>query len=115
MNNETRPAGRSFSALILISAAAFVALLALASRVALADQPPATRVAKVSLTGLDLSTSEGVRVAYERVKTAARHLCFELSDSRKIDDQVLYKACLNETLADAVRRINASTVAALEK
>ena len=92
-----------------------VTLFALTSAVALADKPLATRVAKVSLAGLDLSTPEGARAAYERIKTTAQHLCFQLSDPRKIDDQVLYNACLIETVADTVRRINAPTVAALEK
>jgi UrcA family protein len=115
MNKETRTAGRSFSPLISIKAAALVALFALTSGVALADQPPASRVANVSLTGLDLSTREGARAAYERIKTIAQHLCFQLSDPRKVDDQVLYNACLIETVADSVRRINAPTVAALEK
>ena len=115
MNKETRPAGRSFSPLISIRAAALVAVFALTSGVALADQPPATRTAKVSLTGLDLSTPEGAHAAYERIKATAQHLCFQLSDPAKIDDRVLYNACLIETVADTVRRINAPTVAALEK
>lgn len=114
MKIETQPAQRLFSPLSF-RAAALVALFALTSAVALAHQPPATRVAKVSLTDLDLSTPEGARAAYERIKTTAKHLCFQLSDSRKVDDQVLYKECLVETLADIVRRINAPTVAALEK
>jgi UrcA family protein len=113
MNNETLAARRSYGPLISITAAALVALFALTSGVALADQPPATRVAKVSLTGLDLSTPEGARAAFERIKTAAKHLCFQLSDSRQVDDQVLYNACLMETVADTVRRINTPTVAAL--
>jgi UrcA family protein len=113
MNNETRAVRRSFSPLISIRAAALVALFALTSGVALADQPPATRVAKVSFTGLDLSTPEGARAAFERIKTTAKHLCFQLSDPRKVDDQVLYNACFFETLADTVRRINTPTVAAL--
>jgi UrcA family protein len=115
MNNETRAARRSFSPLISIRAAALVALFALTSGVALADQPPVTRVAKVSLTGLDLSTPEGARAAFERIKTTAKHLCFQLSDPRKVDDWGLFKVCLIETLANTVRRINAPTVAALEK
>jgi UrcA family protein len=114
MKNETQPTHRSFNPLS-IRAAALVALFALTSAVALAHQPPATRVAKVSLTDLDLSTPEGARAAYERIKTTAKRLCFQLADPRKVDDRVLYNECLIETLADTVRRINAPTVAALEK
>jgi UrcA family protein len=114
MKNETQTAHRSFSPLSN-RAVAWVALFALTSAVALADQPPTTGVAKVSLMGLDLSTSEGARTAYERIKTTAMRLCFQLSDPRKVDDQVLYNACVIETLAHAVRRLNAPTVAALDK
>jgi UrcA family protein len=114
MKNQTQPAPRSLNA-PSISAVALVALFALTSAVALAYQPSDTRVAKVSLTDLDLSTPEGARAAYERIKTTAKHLCFQLSDPRKVDDRVLFRACLIETLANTVRRINAPTVAALEK
>ncbi len=115
MKTETQLTLRSISPLISLRAAALVTLFAFTSAVALADQAPATRVAKVSLAGLDLATPEGARAAYERIKTTAEHLCFQLSDPRKIDDQAVYNACVIETLADTVRRINAPTVAALEK
>jgi UrcA family protein len=98
-----------------IRAAAFVALFALASA-ALADQSaepaPATRVAKVSLAGLDLSTPAGARIAYERIKTVAERLCFLVGDDPYRET---YEACVRETLANALRRINAPTVAALQK
>ena len=115
MNTETRPTVRSISPLISIRVAALVALLALTSAAALADQPPATQVAKLSLAGLDLSTPEGARAAYERIKTTAERLCFQLSDTRKIDYQAVYNMCVNETLANTVQRINAPAVAALAK
>jgi UrcA family protein len=115
MNTKTQLAVRSISPLISIRAVALVALFALTSAAALADQPPAFKVAKVSLAGLDLSTPEGARVAYERIKTTAERLCFQMSDPRKIDYQAVYNLCVNETLADTVRRINAPTLAALEK
>jgi len=115
MNTGTHLVVRSISPLIAIRAAALVALIALTSAAALADQPSATRVAKVSLAGLDLSTPEGARAAYERIKTIAERLCFQLGDDRKIDYQAVYNVCVNETLADTVRRINAPTLAALEK
>ena len=115
MNTETQRTVRSISPPISIRAAALVALVAFTSAVALADQPPATRVAKVSLAGLDLSTPQGARTAYKRIKTTAEHLCFQLSDPRKIDDRAVYNVCVIETLADTVRRINAPTLAALEK
>ncbi len=115
MNTETQQSVRSINPLTSIRAAALIALFALTSAAALADQPPATKVAKLSLAGLDLSTADGARIAYERIKATAERLCFQLSDSRKIDYQAVYNTCVNETLANTVRRINAPTVAALEK
>jgi len=107
MNTETQLPRRPIRA-------ALVAMFALTSAVALADQPPvpATRVAKVSLGGLDLSTSAGARIAYERIKTVAERLCFLVGDDPYRET---YEACVHETVANALRRINAPTLAALQK
>ena len=112
MNTETQLTARSISPLISIRAAALVALFAFTSAAALADQPPATRVATVSLAGLDLSTPEGKRAAYERIRSVVERLCFQLWDD---PHREIYDACVHESLADGVRRINAPTIAALEK
>jgi UrcA family protein len=101
---------RTTSPLLAIRAAAMVALFALTSAVALADQPPATRIANVSLAGLDLSTPEGARAAYERIKTTAERLCFQVESDPFPET---YARCVRETLADVIRRINARTLAAL--
>jgi UrcA family protein len=115
MNTKTQLSICSISPLTAIRAAALVALVAITSDAALADQPPATRAAKVSLAGLDLSTPVGARTAYERIQTTAERLCFQLSDTRRIDWLAAYNVCVNESMADTVRRINAPTLAALEK
>ncbi len=117
MNTKTHLAVRPISPQIAFRAAAFGALFTFACVAAFADQPPApasaTRAAKVSLAGLDLSTPEGAHTAYERIKTATERLCFQLSDPRKVDDRAVYNACVIDSLADTVRRINAPTLAAL--
>ncbi len=115
MNTDTNLAIRSTSHLISVRAAALVALFALTSAVALAEPPSATRVAKVSLAGLELSTPEGARAAYERIKATAERLCFQMGDPSLIDNQAIYNVCVRETLATTVRRINAPSLAALEK
>ena len=117
MNTKTHLAARPMSPPIAFRAAALGTLFTLASVAAFADQPPApaaaTRAAKVSLAGLDLSTSEGAHTAYERIKATAERLCFQLSDPRKIDYRAVYNVCVNDTLVDTVRRLNAPTLAAL--
>ncbi len=119
MNTEIKLLRRSISTQTSIRAAALIALCALASAAAFADPPatpPAdTRSTKVSLAGLDLSTPEGARAAYARIKATAEHLCFQMSDPSEIDYQAAYNVCVRETLAATVRRINAPTLAALEK
>jgi UrcA family protein len=119
MNTETQQSLSSISPGTAFRNAALAALLTLASAAAFADPPTApaadTRVAKVSLAGLDLSTPEGTQAAYARIMTVAERLCFHLGDPSLIDNQAIYKACVAETLADSMRRIKAPALAAIEK
>jgi hypothetical protein len=70
-----------------------------------------TRTASVSLA--DLSTLEGSRAARERLEAMARHLCTKLIRSRELayQPELVYQpnfaACVHETLAGAVARMNA--------
>ncbi len=114
MHTETQLPRLPISLQTPIRAAIIGALFALASAVTVADQPPApaTRVAKVSLVGLDLSTPAGKRAAYERIRSIVERLCFQLWDD---PHREIYDACVHESLADAVRRINAPALAALDK
>ena len=111
MTTDTQLPGRS-SAQTAIRAAALVALCVLAPTVALSDQPPVTRVAKVSLGDLDLSTAAGSRAAYERIKIVAERLCFQVEND---PFREIYPRCVRETLTAAIRRINAPALAAVEK
>ena len=81
MNTETNLPHRSG----LKSAALTAALIALCTtapiKVMADTQPgpaPETLAAKVSLADVDLSTPEGQRVAYERLRQTARRLCSSL-------------------------------------
>jgi UrcA family protein len=119
MNTETHLPHRPIGPQSSKRTGAMVALLALTSAIALADQPPQRiaeiRAAKVSLAGLDLSTPEGARAARDRIKIVAERLCFQMSDPSLIDNQATYNVCVLESLAATVRRINAPTVTALKK
>ena len=87
-----------------------VALCALASGVIMAgpktDDAPVTRSAKVSLADLDLSTPEGARAATERLRQTARRLCNRVADELDLSHQKNYVACVDETLAAALRKVN---------
>jgi UrcA family protein len=111
MTIDTRRARHS-SLQTAIWAAALVVPCAIAPAIVLGDQPAAMQVAKVSLSGLDLATAEGSRAAYARIKTAAERLCFQVESD---PFREIYARCVRETLADVIRRINAPTLAAVEK
>ena len=70
-----------------------------------------TRSAKLSLADLDLSTPEGMRAARDRLHTMARGLCAELAHSRDLSYQPNFDACVEDTLASALRQINSLAAA----
>jgi UrcA family protein len=93
--------------------AALIALCAIAPIKVMADTQPApaaeTLAAKVSLADLDLSTSEGQRVAYERLHQSARRLCWrlEIRHLESLAHRPTYIRCVDEALADALRQLDA--------
>jgi UrcA family protein len=60
------------------------------------------RTMEVSLADLDLSTSQGVHVARDRLQAAARRVCRELQTGHVALSQ--YAACVDETFAHALRQ-----------
>jgi UrcA family protein len=70
-----------------------------------------TRVAKVSLVDLDLSTPEGMRAGRDRLHTIARRLCAQLAHSGSLSYQPNFAACVDDTLAAALRQANALAAA----
>jgi UrcA family protein len=77
---------------------------------------PATASTVIQYRDLDLSTDAGVQAVYERIKTAARHVCFlETSEHPGIDQQARYFACYEDALANAVKQIGESRLAALHR
>ena len=89
-----------------------IALLALCAHVSgvtaagpKTDNAPVTRSAKVPLADLDLSTPEGMRAARERLHQTARHLCNRVADELDLSHQANYVACVDETLAAALRKV----------
>jgi UrcA family protein len=104
-NVSTRPSG-----LIALSTVAVLALSATFPGAAMADQlasnAPETRIVRVVLADLDLSTPEGARIARNRLQEAARQLCVRLAESRDVGRQWHLRACMNETVADAWRQLS---------
>ena len=80
---------------------------------ALADGQEAAvrRSARVSVADLDLSSSEGIQAARARVHATARRLCLEVADPRDRSAHENYLACVDATVAAALREITAATLA----
>lgn len=73
---------------------------------AMAQEAVAPNAVNVSLADLDLSTHEGVRVAYERVRRAARRVCAKVANSAEMQTQLKYITCIDDAMAPSVARID---------
>ncbi len=111
MNTELNLPRRLDGRRTAVGAAILMALVGIAPVTTIADQRAATaavsRVADVSLADLDLSTPEGMRAARERLHVMAQRVCAELADGRGHSSQPNFVACVDNTLADALRHIDA--------
>ena len=103
------------SRLITLCTGALLALSSMVPPAALADQPVTgaseTHMARVALADLDLSTPEGARVARDRLQEAARRLCAQLAESRDVGRSWHLRACIDATLASALRQFGSPTLA----
>jgi UrcA family protein len=77
---------------------------------AIAQEPSAPSTVadtiKVSLTGLDLETTDGVRAAHERVRTAARRVCAKVAMSADMSTRLNYLTCIDEAMANSLAQID---------
>ena len=107
MNTATRFASASCLKADLPTTALLVLCVFASAAVAASptDTAPVTRSAKVSLAGLDLSTPEGARTAHERLHATARRLCAQVADHLDLSHQPTFVACVDETLAAALRKV----------
>jgi UrcA family protein len=118
MNIKTRLYHWTFDRKSLVPAAALAALLACGADSVLADATRAAAKAEsvaatVSLVDLDVSTPEGARAANARLAKVAQRLCRKLGDNRRVSDSATYADCYRETLANAIRQLNAPVLAGL--
>jgi UrcA family protein len=118
MNTKSNLPLRSSLACV-VRKVAVIALCAIAPFAAMADQQPAmtsvTRTTHVSFADIELSTPAGQRAARERLHQIARRLCAEVAGPQDISHQSNFVACVDETLANALRQLNGPTFAATEK
>ena len=97
---------RHFTAGALMVTAAALFLGSGSSAMA-AEQSVDARSKHVILADLDLSTSEGQRIAYERLHQTARTLCSRVADELDLSHQANYVRCIDSAMANAGARLQA--------
>jgi len=115
MNAHTSLRRRSLTTVV---ATVCIVFSIVAAAAASADSPAPrtpTLEATVLLSDLDLSTPAGVRAAHKRLRKKAESLCRQLWDSASATYRWTYAACVQATLADAVRQLDAQALAANQR
>lgn len=111
MNIHSIVAGLLSGRRAAFESAILMVLFATAPIFAIADQriAPTTvsGVAEVSLSDLDLSAPEGVRLARDRLHTMAERICADRGSGSDPSSQPAFDACVDSTVANALRRIEA--------
>jgi UrcA family protein len=111
MNAQSILAGRFSGRHTACGAAIVMALFGIVPGGTIADQRAGTTtpssVASVSLSDLNLSTPEGLRLARDRLHTMAERLCRERGGGRELSSWPAFSACVDSTVANALRHIDA--------
>ena len=111
MNTQSIPSGRfgawhtASAAVILTASFGIVPVSTFADQGAVT--PVVSSVADVSLSDLNLSTPEGMRWARDRLHAVAERVCAERGGSREPSSQPTFAVCVDSTLANALRQIEA--------
>jgi UrcA family protein len=110
MNTQFIPWDRFGGRHTAAGVAILMAALAVVPVSTIADQRTATTsvssVADVSLSDLDFSTPEALRVARDRLHTMAERVCTERGGGREPSLQPAFAACVDSTVANALRQID---------
>ena len=111
MNTQSIPSGRFGGRHTASGAAILMALFGIVTVSTIADQRAAattvSSVADVSLSDLNLSTPEGMRLARDRLHTMAERVCADRGGGREPASQPAFGACVDSTVANALRQIDA--------
>jgi UrcA family protein len=95
---------------ISLSTALAVSVLTLAP--AFAADPDAPREVTVYYDELNMNSDRGAVALYSRLRAASRQVCSAL-DGRELRQRRAFSACFEHALADAVERVNRTSVTAL--
>jgi UrcA family protein len=111
MNTQSILSGRFGGRHTACGAAILMALFGTVPVDTIADQRAAamtvSSVADVSLSDLNLSTPDGMRLARDRLHAMAARLCADRGGGREPASQPALGACVDNTVANALRHIDA--------
>lgn len=110
MQTSIKIQSRSITSMML---AGFAALACVAHGGTVVAQPaqPLTRI--VAFGDLNLDSDQGAKVLYARLRHAAQYVCAPWEDSRDLNRRAIWQTCVENSLSDAVRRINKPQVTTL--
>ncbi|MGO9950415.1 MAG: UrcA family protein [Steroidobacteraceae bacterium] len=99
-----------------VRAAALIAVCLAVPIAALSQQATVvvpTSAAKVSLTDLDLTTSEGIAAARDRLQSTARQLCSQQLDNLDPAHRVDFLSCVDNSLIHELQQVSSKARAAI--
>jgi UrcA family protein len=73
-----------------------------------------TKSEVVRFGDLNLSSDEGIRALYKRLRNAARKVCSQANDSVHLEQRSL-RACQDKAIADAVDKVNRPALTAMHR
>ena len=97
------------------AALALVATLSVAAPGLAASATPSVPSAVVRYSDLDLSTSEGIHILYERIQVAAWHLCQQTVPVQHSPAAIEILKCREALMDAAVGQLNKPALTALHK
>jgi UrcA family protein len=103
----TRPSVRA-AALLAVCLVVPIAALSQQATVAVP-----TNAAKVSLADLDLTTSEGIATARDRLQETARQSCSQQLDNLELSHRVEFLSCVDNSLMHELKQVNSKARAAI--
>jgi UrcA family protein len=83
--------------------------------VAKADDAPAPASVTVGFQDLDVRTESGAQTLYRRIESAARRVCPDAEDSRRLDEKAASWSCRHQALTQAMDKVNTTRVATATK
>jgi len=97
-------------------AAALIAVCLAVPMAALSQQAPVavpTSAAKVSLADLDLTTSDGIAAARDRLQGTARQFCSQRLDNLELSHRVDFLSCVDNSLIHELKQVSSKARAAI--